>query len=45
MAPLTRRQVLTMLGAGGGLIAVGYAVRGIVGMAVCQNAGRAMRRA
>ena len=37
MAPLTRRQVLAMLGAGGGLIAVGYAVRGIVGMAVSER--------
>ena len=31
MAPLTRRQVLAMLGAGGGLLALGYALRGIVG--------------
>src|SRR6478672_2439654 len=30
MATLTRRQVLAMLGAGGGLLAVGYALRGIV---------------
>ena len=37
MGPLTRRQVLAMLGAGGGLVAVGYAVRGIVGMAVSQR--------
>ena len=37
MAPLTRRQVLAMLGAGGGLVAVGYAVRGIVGMAVSER--------
>ena len=31
MAPLTRRQVLAMLGAGGGLLAMGYALRGIIG--------------
>ena len=31
MAPLNRRQVLAMLGAGGGLLAVGYALRGIIG--------------
>ena len=37
MAPFTRRQVLAMLGAGGGLVAVGHAVRGIVGMAVSQR--------
>ena len=37
MAPFTRRQVLAMLGAGGGLVAVGYAVRGIVGMAVSER--------
>ena len=37
MASLTRRQVLAMVGAGGGLVAVGYAVRGIVGMAVSQR--------
>ena len=37
MGPLTRRQVLAMLGAGGGLVAVGYAVRGIVGMAVAER--------
>ena len=37
MARLTRRQVLAMLGAGGGLVAMGYAVRGIVGMAVSER--------
>ena len=37
MAPFARRQVLAMLGAGGGLVAVGYAVRGIVGMAVSER--------
>jgi len=31
MAPLTRRQMLAMLGAGGGLLAMGYALRGIIG--------------
>src|SRR5262245_59922750 len=31
MAPLTRRQVLAMLGTGGGLLVMGYALRGIVG--------------
>ena len=31
MAPLTRRQVLAMLGAGGGLLVMGYALRGIIG--------------
>ena len=31
MGPSTRRQVLAMLGAGGGLVAMGYALRGIVG--------------
>ena len=31
MAPLTRRQVLAMLGAGGGLLALGYTLRGIIG--------------
>ena len=31
MAALTTRQVLAMLGAGGGLLAMGYALRGIVG--------------
>ena len=32
MALLTRRQVLAMLGAGGGLLAMGYALRGIIGV-------------
>src|SRR5262245_66136502 len=31
MAPLARRQVLAMLGAGGGLLVMGYALRGIIG--------------
>ena len=31
MATLARRKVLALLGAGGGLFAVGYALRGIIG--------------
>ena len=30
MAPLTRRQLLAMLGVGGGLLGLGYALRSVV---------------